>query len=60
MVYFKYDGEKVEKYTVSFDKEQLEKLRIRMIDECSEITHHEVEGLNGPNQYDYLRIRDYS
>lgn len=59
MYYFIDKKETIEKYSVSFSKEELEKLKIEVINNCSEIEHHEYEGTHGPNEFDYLRIRNY-
>lgn len=59
MYYFIDKKETIEKYLVSFSKEELEKLKIEIINNCSEIEHHEYEGAHGPNEFDYLRIRNY-
>lgn len=59
MYYFVDKKETIEKYLVSFSKEELEKLKIEIINNCSEIEHHEYEGTHGPNEFDYLRIRNY-
>lgn len=59
MYYFIDKKETIEKYLVSFSKEELEKLKIEVINNCSEIEHHEYEGTHGPNEFDYLRIRNY-
>ena len=59
MYYFVDKKETIEKYLVSFSKEELEKLKIEIINNCSEIEHHEYEGTDGPNEFDYLRIRNY-
>ena len=59
MYYFIDKKETIEKYSVSFSKEELEKLKMKVINNCSEIEHHEYEGTHGPNRFDYLRIRNY-
>lgn len=59
MYYFNYKKDTVEKYLVSFDKEEIERLRIEIINNCSEIEHKEYDGFNGPNYFDYLKIRNY-
>ena len=59
MYYFIDKKETIEKYSVSFSKEELEKLKMEVINNCSEIEHHEYEGTHGPNRLDYLRIRNY-
>ena len=59
MYHFIDKKETIEKYSVSFSKEELEKLKIEIINNCSEIEHHEYDGTHGPNEFDYLRIRNY-
>lgn len=59
MYYFIDKKETIEKYSVSFSKEELEKLKIEIINNCSEIEHHEYDGTHGPNKFDYLRVRNY-
>ena len=58
MYYFNYKNDIVEKYLVSFDKEEIEKLKIEIINNCSEIEHHEYEGTHGPKRIN-LNIRNY-
>lgn len=50
----------LEKYLVSYDKEELEKLRLEIINNCSEITHRDYFGNSGPYHYDKLKYRNYS
>jgi len=59
MYYFKVKENVVEKYLVNFSKEEIEELRALIINRCSEIVHREYTGCKGPNQFDYLRIRNY-
>ena len=59
MYYFIDKKETIEKYSVSFSKEELEKLKMEVINNGSEIEHHEHDGTHGPNEFDYLRIRNY-
>lgn len=63
MYYFIEKENVVEKYSVSFDKEELEKLKIQIINNCSEIEHFDYEACEktygGPNKFDYLRFRNY-
>ena len=41
MYYFKQNGDKIEKYDVSFDKDEISKLKGIIIENCSYIAHHE-------------------
>lgn len=59
MYYFLEQKYTIEKYFVSFSKEELEKLKIEIINKCSEIEHYEYDGTEGPNKFDYLQIRNY-
>lgn len=59
MYYFVENKDIVEKYLVSFDRQEIEKLKIKIINNCSKIVHHEYDGTHGPNQFDYLKIRNY-
>ena len=59
MYYFIDKKETIEKYLVSFSKDEIEKLKIEIINNCSEIEHHEYEGTHDPNEFDYLRIKNY-
>lgn len=59
MYYYVKNNDKIEKYEVQFDKEKLKKLRIEIINNCSEITHKEYDDTREPNYFDYLKIRNY-
>ena len=59
MNYFKQNEKYIEKYEVSFKKDELLSFRVKVINECSEIVHKEVNSSIGPNQNDHLRIRNY-
>lgn len=59
MYYFLEQKYTIEKYFVSFSKEELENLKIEIINKCSEIEHYEYDGTEGPNKFDYLQIRNY-
>lgn len=59
MIYFDKQEDKIEKYLVEFDQEELQKLKIEIINNCSEITHREYDGTVEPNYYDYLKIRNF-
>ena len=43
MNYFKYNGKIIEKYHVTFEKEEVEKLKEEIIQNCSFINHQEFE-----------------
>ena len=62
MYYFEVLEDKVNKYEVSFDRDIMEELRIEIINNCSEIVHHNyIENYDHrPDETDYLRIRRYS
>lgn len=59
MYYYVKNNDKIEKYEVQFDNEKLQKLRIEIINNCSEITLKEYDGIREPNYFDYLKIRNY-
>ena len=59
MFYYLKNRDNIEKYFVNFDNEELENLKIEIINNCSEIIHHEYDGIDAPAQFDYLRIRNY-
>ena len=62
MYYFEVLEDKVNKYEVSFDRDIMEELRIEIINNCSEIVHHNyIENYDHRlDETDYLRIRRYS
>lgn len=59
MYYYVENNDKIEKYEIEFDKEKLKKLKIEIINKCSEITHKEYNNTIEPNYFDYLKIRNY-
>lgn len=59
MNYFKKNETSIEKYDVKFERDEIERLRIEVINNCSEIFHREYDSTQGPNQFDYLKIRNY-
>jgi len=59
MNYFVRKEDTIEKYLVEFDREELEKLKLEIIENCSLVKHHEYDGIDGPDSFDYLRIRNY-
>jgi len=60
MYYFKYGETEIEKYEVLYEKERIEAFKNQVIENCSEIEHYEYDGTNGPNEFDYIRIRNFS
>ena len=60
MNYFVKKGNVIEKANVLYESEQLEKIRLEIINNCSEIEHCEYDDIVGPNRSDSLRIRNYS
>jgi len=59
MYYFVKKDNLIEKYEVTYDKEEMEKLRIEIINKCSEIEHLEYESTDGPTYNDdLLHIRN--
>ena len=59
MYYYVKNNDQIEKYKIEFDKEKLKRLRIEIINNCSEITHKEYNDTIEPNYLDYLKIRNY-
>lgn len=59
MFYFRKDGEVIEKYQVSFDKEEIEKLKKKIINNCSFIKHEEYESDYSPRFTDEI-IRNFT
>lgn len=57
MIYLQ-DGKNIYKYDIVFDKEKIEKLRIEIINNCSEIVHKEIIDSIGPDDRDILKIRN--
>ena len=45
MIYFRKNDEVIEKYQVDFDKEEIEKLKRKIINNCSFIQHEEYESV---------------
>ena len=39
MIYFRKNDEVIEKYQVNFDKEEIEKIKKEIIDNCSYVEH---------------------
>ena len=59
MYYFINKKDIVEKYYVTYNKEEIEKIKIEIINNCSEIEHHEYDSSHAPNRYDFLKIRNF-
>lgn len=59
MNYFKQNGNMVEKYEINYEREVIENFKVRVINECSEIIHQEIDSTVGPDRSDYLKIRNY-
>ena len=59
MFYFRKDDEVIEKYQVSFDKEEIEKLKKKIINNCSFIKHEEYESDYSPRFTDEI-IRNFT
>ena len=58
MLYFVKKGNRIEKYEVTYDKAEMEKLKYEIIENCSEIIHHSYDDTAGPDEDDYLRTRN--
>lgn len=59
MIYFRKNGEVIEKYQISFDKEEIEKLKKKIINNCSFIKHEEYESDYSPRFTDEI-IRNFT
>lgn len=59
MYLFKKNGEMIEKYFISFNSKDVEKLKCEIINNCSKIVHQEYDSHIEPNYFDYLRIRNF-
>ena len=59
MIYFRKNDEVIEKYQVSFDKEEIEKLKKKIINNCSFIKHEEYESDYSPRFTDEI-IRNFT
>lgn len=60
MIYFKKNGNNIEKYDVTYDTETLIGLKNRIINDCSEITHHEYESDYEPSFNNDEVVANYS
>ena len=58
MIYFRKNGEVIEKYQISFDKEKIEDLNEEIINNCSYIKHEEYESDYWPKFTDEI-IRNF-
>lgn len=59
MIYFRKNDEVIEKYQVDFDKEEIEKLKKEIINNCSFIQHEEYESDYSPRFIDEI-IRNFT
>lgn len=62
MILFLKDEKRIKKYLVEFNKEELEKIKIEIIDKCSELVHHEYDCAGSLSKNfgdDPLRIRNF-
>lgn len=61
MYYIEQENEDLVKYKVNIDKEKLESLKIKIIEECGKITHKSYDATYGPDQWeDTVHIRHLS
>jgi hypothetical protein len=58
MIYFKENDDVIEKYLVNFDKEEIEKLKKKIIDDCSFIKHKEYKSDSSP-RFDDKFIKNF-
>ena len=58
MIIYVKEKENINKYNVEFDSDELSKLRIESINNCSTIIHHEENSVWGPSDRDILKIRN--
>lgn len=59
MFFFQKKENQIEKYEITFNKEELEKFRIKVINDCSEIKHHKYEANRDLMIFNPLIIRNY-
>lgn len=59
MYYFKRQNKDIIKYKVNLDEENLKKLRLEIIVNCSTITHKCYKTTNTPNWFDWEHIMNY-
>ena len=60
MYYFKHTKDGIEKYNVTFKKEQLEIIKYEIIKKCGVLVHREYDGTIGPDESNIFRIRNFS
>lgn len=58
MLYFKKKGDLIEKYQVSFDEKEIERLKNEIINNCSFIKHKEFKSDYSPRFTDESLIRN--
>lgn len=59
MLFFRKNNDVIEKYQVDFDKEEIEKLKLEIINNCSFIKHEEYESDYSPKFSDKI-IRNFT
>ena len=59
MFYFKQNGEKIEKYHIAFNKEEIEKLKSEIINNCSFINHVEYSSDYPPKFNNVSLIKNF-
>jgi len=59
MFYFVKIGKYVKKYKVNFEKKELQRLRLEIINNCSEVIHRVHNSVDSQEYYDCLRFRKF-
>lgn len=61
MYFFKQEKDYIVKYEITLNKEELESLKLEIINKCSHITHKHYKTTNTPDWlFDYIHIRNYN
>ena len=60
MLYFKKNNDVIEKYEIDFDKEEIENLRLEIIDNCSLVEHKVYQGIDLLMSIDKSLIKNFS
>ncbi|MDO4963734.1 MAG: hypothetical protein Q4E75_06555 [bacterium] len=61
MYYFKKNKDVIEKYSVDYDLEKLQTLKLEIINKCSRVENFEYDDIRNPKDWDnFLKIRNYS